>query len=69
MSMRAHDEWIEPPLAEGLTENQRDVSIGLLTLVGFVLFLVSVWPSFVLGTLYVGTHVADLPFLGQFFGP
>jgi hypothetical protein len=46
-----------------------DAAIGVLILVAFFVSLVGVWSSFVLGTVYLGTHVADLPFLGQFFGP
>jgi len=54
MSTRAHDdEWIEPPLAEGLAKNNRgevaDAAIGLLTLVGFILVLVGVCSSLVFG--------------------
>jgi hypothetical protein len=54
----------------GLAESRggvADAAIGLLILVAFLLFMVALWSSFVLGTLYLGSH--DLPFLGQFFGP
>ena len=73
MPTRAHDdEWFEPPLAEGLAENNRgevaDAAIGFLTFVGLILFMVGVWSAFVLGAFYIGSHVADLPFLGQYFG-
>jgi len=71
-----HNEWLEPPLAEdrpiGLAENRGGVieaAIGLLILVAFILFLVGVWSLLVLGTFYLRSHVMDLPFLGQFFGP
>jgi len=72
MSTRAHDEWVEPPLAEGPAETSRgevaDAAIGFLILVAFLLSLAGVWSAFVLGPLYIGSHVTDLPFLGQFFG-
>jgi hypothetical protein len=73
MSTRAHDdEWFEPPLAEGLAENNRgevaDAAIGVLILVVFLLFLVGVSSAFVLGAFYLKSHVMDLPFLGQYFG-
>jgi len=70
-----HEWWFEPPLAEdrilGHAESRGGVleaAIGLLILVAFVLFMVAVWPSFVLGAVYFATHVADMPSLGQFFG-
>jgi len=73
MSTRAHDdEWVEPPLAEGLAENHRgevaDAAIGVLILVAFLLSLAVVWSAFVLGAFYLKSHVADLPSLGQYFG-
>jgi hypothetical protein len=65
-----HDEWFEPPLAEGLAENDRgevaDIAIGFLTFVGLILVLVGVWSAFALGAVYLCSHVADQ--LGQFFG-
>ena len=64
------------PLAEdwtiGLAESRggvADAAIGFLIFVAFFVSMVGVWSSFVLGTSYLGSHVADLPFLGQFFGP
>jgi len=74
MSTRVHDEWFGPPLAKertiGLADNEvAGAAIGILVLVAFVVSLVGVWSSFVLGTIYIGSHVMDLPFLGQFFGP
>jgi hypothetical protein len=39
-----------------------------MILVGFVLFMVSVSASLVLGAFYLKFHITDLPFLGQFFG-
>ena len=76
MSTSVHDEWFEPPLAEdrtiNLAENRRQVAeaaTGFLTLVGFILFMVGVSSSFVLGAFYLSSLVTDLPFLGQFFGP
>jgi hypothetical protein len=75
MSTSVHEEWFEPPLAEGrtigLAENRSEVAdaaIGFLTLVGFILVLVGLWSSLVLGVFYLRSHIADLPFLGQFFG-
>jgi hypothetical protein len=75
MSTSVHDEWFEPPLAVdrtiGLADNRTgvaDAAIGFLTLVGFILLMVGVSSSFVLGAFYVRSHVADLPLLGQFFG-
>jgi hypothetical protein len=75
MSTSVHDERFEPPLAEdrtiGLAESRREVAdaaIGFLTLVGFILVLVGVWSSLVLGVFYLRSHVTDLPFLGQLFG-
>ena len=74
MSTSVHDEWFEPPLADrpiGLSESRgevTDAAIGLLTLVGFILVLVGVWSSLVLGVFYLRSHITDLPFLGQFFG-
>jgi hypothetical protein len=75
MATSAHDDWFKL-LAEdqtiGPAENRGGVVeavIGFLILVGFALFLVSVWSALVLGTFYLRSHVMDLPFLGQLFGP
>jgi hypothetical protein len=76
MSTTAHDGWLKTPLGEdrtiGLAENLTEVAgaaIGFTTLVGFILFMVGVSSSFVLSGFYIRSHVTDLPFLGQFFGP
>jgi hypothetical protein len=76
MSTSVHDEWFEPPLAEGriigLAKDRSEVAgaaIGFLTLAGFILSTVGVSSAFVLGAFYLRSHVTDLPFLGQFFGP
>jgi len=31
--------------------------------------LVGVLSAFVFGTFYIGSHIAELPLLGQYFGP
>ena len=76
MSTSVHDERFKTPLAEGrtigLAENLTEVAgaaIGFLTFTGFILFMVGVSSSFVLGAFYLRSHLTDLPFLGQFFGP
>jgi hypothetical protein len=76
MLTRVHDGWLEPPLAKkwtiGLAENLNEVEgalIGFLLLIAFIVSLVGVSSAFVLGTIYIGSHVTDLPFIGQFFGP
>ena len=76
MSTIVHDEWFKTPLAQdrtiGLAENRSEVAgaaIRFLTLVGFILFMVGGWSALVLGTFYLRSHVTDLPFLVQFFGP
>jgi hypothetical protein len=76
MSTSAHDEWFKPPLAEGWTiglaetcREAAEVAIGLLTVAGFILFVVGTSSLFVLGAFYLKPLVTDLPFLGQFFGP
>jgi len=70
-----HDEWFRA-LSEdgtiGLAESRKgasDAAIGVLILVAFFVSLVGVWSALVLGTMYLASYVADLPFLGQFFGP
>jgi hypothetical protein len=64
--------WFKPPLAEdrtiGLAENCREAAeaaIGLLTVVGFFLFVVGTSSLFVLGAFYLKSLVTDLPFLGS----
>jgi hypothetical protein len=70
--MSIHDEWLlalSEDQPTGLAEGRggaADAAIGVVILFAFILTL---WSSFVLGTVYLGTHAADLPFLGQFFGP
>ena len=54
----------------GLVENEvTGAAIGFVTLVAVVLSMVGVSCSFVFGAFFVGSHVMELPFLGQFFGP
>jgi len=56
----------------GLAESRggvADAAIGVVILVAFFVSLVGVWSALVLGAMFVASHVADLPFLGQFFGP
>jgi hypothetical protein len=76
MSTSVHDEWLKTPLADdriiGPAENRSEVAgaaMGFLTLVCFILFMVGVSSSFVLGAFYLTSHVTSLPFLGQYFGP
>jgi len=64
-------EWFGPleDRTVGLVENEvAGAAIGFVSFVALVLFMVGVSCSFVFGAFYVGSHVADLPFLGQFFG-
>jgi hypothetical protein len=72
MSTRVHDGF-EPPLAKkwtiGLAENEiAGAAIGFLVLVAFIVSFVGMSSLFVLGAFYLRSHVADQPFLGQYFG-
>jgi len=70
-----HDEWFRALSEEGaigLSESRggvADAAIGVLILVAFFVSLAGVWSAMMLGAMYLSSHVADLPFLGQFFGP
>ena len=71
-----HDEWFQPPFAEdrtiGFAGNQGgavEIAIAFLIVAGFILFLVGLSSLVVLGAFYLRSHVADLPLLGQSFGP
>jgi len=76
MLTRVRDGWLEPPLAKkrtiGFAETRSEVeaaAIGFLLLVALLVSLLGVLSAFVFGVFYIGSHVADLPFLGQCFGP
>jgi hypothetical protein len=64
--------WFKPPLAEGRTIGLAEVrtgaaeaAIGLLTVAGFILFVVGTSSLFVLGAFYLKSLVTDPPFLGS----
>jgi len=71
-----HDEWWFMALADrpiGRAEKNRSevagAPIGLLTFLAFIFLMGGVSSLFVFSAFYVASHVMDLPFLGQFFGP
>jgi hypothetical protein len=74
--MTMHEEWLMA-LAEdraiGRAEKNRSevagAPIGLLTFLAFIFLMGGVTSLFVFSAFYVASHVMDLPFLGQFFGP
>ena len=73
--MSMHDEWFMA-LAEDQTISRaeprsevKEASIGLLTFLACFFLMGGVSSLFVFSAFYVASHVMDLPFLGQFFGP
>jgi hypothetical protein len=69
------DEWFKPPLPQdrtiGPAEGWIEAAIGLFIAAGLVLLVVGTSSLFVVGNIYLNSLAdpADLPFLGQFFGP